>query len=185
MYLSKGMVLKPSKEELLVVTRCGHDFQLTGNLADLWLDGRFGFVQETEDQLFNLQRLQRMGLVECAENEDSVSKYRVLTQCVICAAKPTHTWYILNKQESKMLKWIRYAGLRLTTAELVFLHEHRIHPIDSLLYAENRQELTETIYTPANIQDNLLEQEMEHSPVRDETVRILLSLLKKKRILLV
>lgn len=84
-----------------------------------------------------------------------------------------------------MLKWIRYAGLRLTTAELVFLHEHRIHPIDSLLYAENRQELTETIYTPANIQDNLLEQEMEHSPVRDETVRILLSLLKKKRILLV
>ena len=43
MYISKGMVARPSTEELLFVTRCGVEFRLTGIEADLWLDGRFSF----------------------------------------------------------------------------------------------------------------------------------------------
>lgn len=37
MYISKGMVARPSTEELLFVTRCGVEFRLTGIEADLWL----------------------------------------------------------------------------------------------------------------------------------------------------
>ena len=51
MYISKGMVARPSTEELLFVTRCGVEFRLTGIEADLWLDGRFSFAYEkTEEQ---------------------------------------------------------------------------------------------------------------------------------------
>ncbi len=184
MYISKGMVIKPSTEDLLFVTRCGTDFKLTGNLADIWLDGRFAFAQEKPDQAKNIQYLQRLGLIEQRTEWNSLTEYQILTQCVICAANSKYRWNILTPKESEILKWIRYAGLRLTTAELVFLQEKKIHPIESLLYDCNRQALTEAIYTPENIQDNLLELEMEHSPARKETVRIILSLLRKKRILL-
>lgn len=185
MYLSKGMVLKPSTEDLLFVTRCGVDFRLTGSQADIWLDGRFGFAQETEDQKFDIQHLKRIGLIEHTEEQSPTAKYRILTQCVICAADSKYRWNILTPKEAEVLKWIQYAGLRLTAAELVFLQENKIHPAESLLYECNRQALTERIYTPENIQDNLLELQMEQSPARDQTIQILLHLLKKKRILLV
>lgn len=44
-YISKGMVIRASTEDLLFVTRCGVDFQLTGEQAALWLNGRFGFAK--------------------------------------------------------------------------------------------------------------------------------------------
>ena len=44
-YISKGMVIKASTEELLFVTRHGTDFQLTDLQAELWLNGRYGFAE--------------------------------------------------------------------------------------------------------------------------------------------
>ena len=48
-YISKGMVIRASTEDLLFVTRCGVDFQLTGEQAALWLNGRFGFAKNREN----------------------------------------------------------------------------------------------------------------------------------------
>ena len=50
-YISKGMVIRASTEDLLFVTRCGVDFQLTGEQAALWLNGRFGFAKNRENVL--------------------------------------------------------------------------------------------------------------------------------------
>ena len=48
-YISKGMVIRASTEDLLFVTRCGVDFQLTGEQAALWLNGRFGLAKNREN----------------------------------------------------------------------------------------------------------------------------------------
>lgn len=83
-----------------------------------------------------------------------------------------------------MMRWLNFAGIRLSTAELVFLSENHIQPEKNLLYADNRQALVETIYTPANIFDNVLEAQMEHAPHRDTTVETIMSLLRKKKIVM-
>lgn len=74
------------------------------------------------------------------------------------------------------------AGLRLSTAELIFLMENNILPSTSLLYEDNRQALVETIYTKNNIFDNILETQMEKAQCRDKIVNVLLKLLYKRRI---
>ena len=40
-YLSKGIVQKGSTEQLLFVLYGGQKFELTGNAAAAWLNGRF------------------------------------------------------------------------------------------------------------------------------------------------
>ena len=74
------------------------------------------------------------------------------------------------------------AGLRLSTAELIFLMENNILPSTSLLYEDNRQALVETIYTKNNIFDNILETQMEKAQCRDKIVNVLLKLLYNRRI---
>lgn len=69
-------------------------------------------------------------------------------------------------------------------AELTFLLEKRIAPSENWLGEENRQALTEAIYTQETIFDNVLEAQMEHAQSRDVAVGAVLSLLKKKRIIL-
>ena len=185
-YISKGMVIRASTEDLLFVTRCGVDFQLTGEQAALWLNGRFGFAKNRENvpEVKALQQLKRQGLVEITEGDESVFEYRALTQCVLTPAKPQGVRAILSARQKELLLWLTEAGLRLTTAELVFLTEHHVAPQINLLGDRNRQNLTETIYTQETIFDNILEAQMEHAAVRDEVVSALLRLLKKKRILL-
>ena len=165
-YISKGMVIRASTEDLLFVTRCGVDFQLTGEQAALWLNGRFGFAKNRENvlEVKALRQLKRQGLVEITEGDEPVFEYRALTQCVLTPAKPQGVRAILSARQKELLLWLTEAGLRLTTAELVFL--------------------TEAIYTQETIFDNILEAQMEHAAVRDEVVSALLRLLKKKRILL-
>ena len=74
--------------------------------------------------------------------------------------------------------------MHLTMAELVFLREHGMELEAQWIGEENRQKLTEAIYTGETIFDNILEAQMEHAGCRDMVVRDVLSLLKKKRILL-
>ena len=186
-YISKGLVVKNSTEELLNVTRCGCDFQLTGIQAALWLNAQFGFDEVKDEMLCQkeLQQLRRQELVELADAEDSdVGRYRALTQCVIVPAKMKRFTTPLSGGEQQLLKWIVGAGLRLSMAELVCLNEQRIRPDDSLLGENNRQALTEAIYTRTTIFDNILETRMERSKARDVTVKQVLSLLRKKRIVL-
>ena len=129
-YISKGMVIRASTEDLLFVTRCGVDFQLTGEQAALWLNGRFGFAKNRENvlEVKALQQLKRQGLVEITEGDEPVFEYRALTQCVLTPAKPQGVRAILSARQKELLLWLTEAGLRLTTAELVFLTEHHVTP---------------------------------------------------------
>lgn len=78
--------------------------------------------------------------------------------------------------------WLTKAGLRLSTAELVYLVDRNVAPSEDLLYIANRQALVEKIYTVDTIADNVLENQMESAVLRGDTVQALLRLLKKKRI---
>lgn len=184
-YIAKGMVVKASTEDMLHVTRCGCDFQLTGIQADLWLNGRFGFSEIKETDFIaakELRQLKRQELVELAD-AGNAGEYRALTQCVIVPARPKGG-AILTSSEKELLKWIVRAGLRLSMAELTFLLEKRIAPSENWLGEQNRQALTEAIYTQETIFDNILDAQMEHARSRDTSVGTVLSLLKKKRIIL-
>lgn len=181
-YISKGIVLEHSTEELLFVRRCGTDFQLNGAEAALWLNGRTGFSEAIASAAAN--HLYRMGLIDWEDEDTPLSRYRILTRCILC---PTDTIELLplRWQQAHFMLWLREAGLRLTVAELVYLTERRISPSAKLLGVENRQKLVSLIYTENNIRENILENQMEKARCRDFVVESLLTLLKRKRLVLV
>lgn len=185
-YISKGYVIEGSTEHILKIRRGNDEFQLTGTRAGLWINGRYGVADADGANALvvkELLHLKRIGLVEPVGNEPE-GVFRALTQCILMPAREGKLRTPLNPLEHQTLLWLRGAGLRLTIAELVFLREHDIKPEPGLLGEENRQALTETIYTQDTIFDNVLEAQMEHASCRDEMVRAALGLLKKKRIVL-
>ena len=176
-YISKGYVVEGSTEHIMRVSHFGREFQLTGVKAALWLNGhgRFDAIDETNNiYRRELEYLRRMGLIEpCDDGE-----YRALTRCIIVPTVKERVF--LSRDEKFMLAWLRGAGLHLTMAELVFLCEHGVEPSPELLGEGNIQALTERIYTPETIQDNALEKLMERAGRRDEAVRAVMSLIRKK-----
>ena len=184
-YISKGIVQERSTERNIYVGRGGQVFQLTKVEAQLWLDGRFGFyTTKNASQESALQHLYRMGLVEFEEEDTLVARYRILTRCVLCAATSSNVSLTLGRFEASILNWLTNAGIRLSMAELVYLHERQIKPTRDLLYTDNRQKLVETIYTQENIFDNILECQMEHASCRDKITAAIMVLLKHKRIVI-
>lgn len=184
-YISKGIVQNGSTENILTVERGGKCFNLTGAQARLWLDGRYEFNYANKpDLLRELHNLSQMGLVEYEMDSDALAKYRILTRCICCAAVTPFLSSRVFGLDRVVLDWLRNAGLRLSLAELVYLQENGIGPKPALLGIENRQALVETIYTNCNIADNLLESQMENARCRDDVVQSVLSLLKKRKIVL-
>ena len=154
-YLSKGIVQKGSTEQLLFVLYGGQKFELTGNAAAAWLNGRFNFAETL------------------GRNE---------TPVIFCPADTTES-VVLRAMDKELLQWLKNAGVRLTVAELVYLVENGIKPTQDLLHTDNRQRLIERIYTVDTIADNLLENQMETVKCRDAVVQSLMRLLKKKLVL--
>ena len=182
-YLSKGVVIRQSTEEILKIAHCGQEFTLTGKEADMWLNGRFDFAgTDSEAENGILDHLCRMGLAERSDGMDTADRYRILTQCVICPAVRKGLHRPLPPAASEILTWLTKAGLRLTMAELTFLHSRHIRPEPELL--SDRQKLVERLYARETISDNTLENLMEHESCRDEMVDTVLLLLRKKHILL-
>ncbi len=183
-YISKGLVCKGSTEELLKITYRGSSFQLSGALAYCWLNGRYGFARSKSIQEENaLRHLKSMGLVECEDTDSDISRYRILSRCILCPAKKQGVALsVLGKEEKIAMTWLTKAGLRLSTAELVYLFENHIQPTEQLLYAENRQALVDRLYTADTIADNVLETQMERAQTRDAVVKTVLGLLRKKRL---
>ncbi len=181
-YISKGSS-KSSLHKPLKVTHCGKTIQLSGLQAELWRKGRYEFAAaQTKAEEMALTCLSRAGLAEIQQENTAAFRYYTLTSCVLC---PTRRPSIgLSAKEKELLCWLKKAGLRMTVAELVYLRSRNIHPTRKLLRARNRQALVEKIYNPHNIADNLLEQQMESAGCRDEVVADLLSLLRKKRLVL-
>lgn len=183
-YISKGLVAPGSTEHILHITRCGFKFELTGVKAALWLNGRRGFdaVEDANPvHCRELRHLGRMGLAELTE-PGPAGEYRTLSRCIIV---PTARMRIpSNGNERFVLTWLHEAGLHLTMAEMTFLLEHRVEPSSELLGKANVQALTERIYTPETVKDNALEILMERVSCRDEAVRAVLALLKKRLVVL-
>ena len=125
-----------------------------------------------------------MGLVEYEQEDSLVSRYRILTRCVLCSAANSNASLTVGRFESSILNWLTNAGIRLSMAELVYLHERQIKPTKDILYTDNRQKLVETIYTQENIFDNILECQMEHATCRDKVTAATMVLLKNKKIVI-
>lgn len=183
-YLSIGAVVAEGTEYILEVCRCGNRFQLTGELAVLWLNGRMGFdIAEKPTERKALDQLVKMGLAILADGSVS-EEYRTLNHCTLVPADRKHPYWGLGKRERAALRWLREAGLVLSMAELTFLMDRGIELREELLGKENSHALVHTIYTRETICDNILENQMEAAASQRDTVRIVLSLLKKQRIVL-
>ena len=183
-YISIGAVMHEGSEYILDVCRGGNSFRLTGERAALWLNGRQGFataVKHTELQA--LEHLVRMGLAVKADGS-AAEEYRILTQCTLVPADRKFPYWGLTNLEKTVLRWLREAGLLLSMAELTFLMDRGIELREELLGKENIHALVHTIYTSDTICDNILENQMEAAASQRDTVRIVLSLLKKQRIVL-
>lgn len=186
LYLSKGVVCKNSTTDNLRIAHGNTIITLRGTEAMVWLNGQFRMVSypNTHDCEANIISLCREGIGEYECRNDEIGRYRILSRCICCPTKASILNARLSKPEKTVLEWITKAGVRLTTAELICLMENKIEPASALLSEENRQVLIETIYTKNNIFDNLLESQMEHAHCRDKVVTTLLSLLRKKRIVM-
>ena len=183
-YISIGVVVTEGTEHNLTVCRGSNKFNLTGNLAAIWLNGRFGFAEAKKlEEVKILEQLIRMGLA-IKSSSYPIAEYRTLTQCTIVPADRKHPFLGLNSVERTVLKWLREAGLVLSMAELVYLIDRAIPVETKYLGNDNTQLLVERIYTKDTIFDNILENEMERAAMREKTVNTVLSLLRKKRIVL-
>lgn len=183
-YISTGAVMTKGTEHVFEVCKGNHKFTLAGELAAVWLSGRFAFSDaNSTSEIRNLEHLCRMDLAVKAEKAD-VAQYRALTHCTLAPVDCRYPYWGLSALEKTELKWLREAGLRLTIAELIYLNEHGILPTPTLLGSAHTQELVATIYTRETIMDNILELQMENAASRDAVVNAVLRLLKKKRIVL-
>lgn len=183
MYISKGIVKQGSTQQRLTVCYGGAEYVLTGNEARIWLDARFApYVIQDNTADSQIGHLHRMGLVEFEYEDNSVSRYRLLTKCILVPSRKRGIALFCTKTERKILHWLRNAGIRLSTAELVYLIDREVKPTPELLHTDNRQALIERIYTHNTITDNVLEAQMEKAVFRDEIVDALLSLIAQKRL---
>lgn len=186
MYLSKGILPWAASVGEVSVSHCGALHKLTGVQSGLWIAGQhsLGNTQGAEQDAA-LKTIAALGIVECCDDTDDAAVFRMLTNCSICPARVKRPCRLLNRSERRLWKWIAGAGLHLTMAELVLLAERGIKPSPRLLGTENRQTLTEEIYSADTIYDGILEALMEKSPARDQIVRSILGLLRKKQIYLI
>lgn len=184
LYISKGMTNK-SSGNVLSISRGNQTYRLNGIAAELWDRGRFGFAQTKNIQEENIiNSFVKSGLAESEIENTPLGKYRMLTRCVCCPIKSFRPKFLLGALECYLMTWIYKAGIRLSTAELVYLYENKILPSKELLYENNRQTLVERIYTADNISDNILETQMENVRCRDDVVDAIIGLLRKKYIVL-
>lgn len=185
-YLAKGAVCKKSSGRELRILHGRQEFTLTGRQAKVWYNGRFSLgYSKTECEEKMIRQLAEMGLAEYEPDETPLDIYRVLTRCIFCTSGFDGIRFPLLGTERELMCWIKKAGLRLSTAELIFLAENHIRPTADMLYKRNRQALTERIYTSGTIADSILECRMEQASCRDHIVNLLLGLVKKKYLIAV
>lgn len=170
-YISIGAVMTEGTEHILDVCRGSRSYHLTGELASVWLNGRFGFAavkKPTEEQALLL--LLRMGLAIQTDGS-GFEEYRALTQCTLVPADRKHPYWGLTGMERAVLQWLREAGLVLSMAELTYLIDQKVPLQADLLGNANTQNLVEQIYTRDTIDDGILEGQMERSNAREPVTK--------------
>lgn len=183
-YISIGAVVTEGTEHIVDIAHGGCSFRLTGEKAALWLNGRVGFANAlTYSEKITLGQLAKMGLVVVCDGSNA-EEYRVLTRCTIVPAEQKHPYWGVWGMERTALEWLRNAGLVLSMAELTYLLDREVPLEKKLLGSGNAQALVERIYTKDTIFNNILENQMERVKTRDQAVKAVLGLLRKKRIVL-
>ena len=183
-YISIAAVLNEGTEHILDVTHGGVRFRLTGEKARLWLNGRLGFAEAFNPMYLNLlEQLFKMGLVIKCDGSRA-EEYRAVCKCTIVPTERKHPYWFLRADEKVALQWIRNTGLVLSMAELVYLIDRNVPMDGKLLGKDNAQALVERIYTRDTVYNNILENQMERADARKRTVKAVLKLLRKKRIVL-
>lgn len=184
-YLSKGTLYENSAPNNINISHGLQSCRLIDIAAKLWLNGRFEFGTTKDVNEENVvAHFSTCGLSEYETDDNDISKYRIMTRCICCPVKNHRPRLTLSHIERRLLTWITKGGLRLSTAELIYLIENDIKPSKELLGKQNNHTLVETIYNPDNIYDNILEAQMESAKCRDDVVSSLLALLQKKYIIL-
>ena len=117
-YLSKGIVQKGSTEQLLFVLCGGQKFELTGNAAAAWLNGRFKFAEALGRNEPPVAYLQKLGLAETETDNDELSRYRITSRCIFCLTDTTGP-SVLRAMDKEILQWLKNAGVRLTVVNPV------------------------------------------------------------------
>lgn len=182
LYVSKGQIVERSGNTVVVNLR-GRKVTLAGEQAQDWLSGHKEPRYLGHSRLYSLEA---DGLVETQPGKEYLPEvYRMLLNSVVAPIEQKFPYMGLKADEKSLLRWIREAGLRLTTPELVRIVELGLAPEPKYLGRENRQRLVESLYTLENITDGQLETCMEHAAAMPDTVDTLLRLLKKRRIILV
>ena len=184
-YISKGILKNSLGVSNMQVVHNGQTYWLTEKEAELWNRGRLRFAytkNDAEEQ--TVTHLEELGVVVSEREEQESAKYRILTRCICCKTVKKYVPLSLSKEEKRIFTWICKSGLRLSMAELTCLMEYDVSPLDVYLGGDNRHNLVKRIYLESGIFDNLLEAQMEHARKRDDTVRLIEQLLKKKYIML-
>jgi len=184
-YLSKGILLPCSTKNKTIIIHCGKYFELTDAAAKLWLEGQYQINRLQTGQEKALQTLLGNGLAETADEADEKAVYRILTNCVVCSKPRRDLLSGLSGTEKILMTWISSAGIKLTVAELVYLTEQKIVPTVDLLGETGIRQLIWTLYANQPAIDCILETLMETSPACDETINGILSLLRKKKLVII
>lgn len=185
MYLSKGLPVQNADGVDFQVSHCGKIYALGPEMAKLWVVAKQAPQQVPAEKKHFVRRLEQSGLAATTGEQGKLAQYRLLTSCIICPEKTDSEGIDQSDRGSRVLTWIKKAGLRLTASELVRLEEQQIEPAPELLGEDGRQNLTERIYSRELICDELLETMMERSPARDDVVALLLQLLHAGKLFLV
>lgn len=184
MYLSRGDYTIAKEDGLYRISHCGRIYVMGARAAFLWQAARKVPQKVPADKARLIQKLEECGLVVTTEDDDDLSDYRLLTQCILCPHDPDCLPEKVSDTAKRLWTWICGAGLRLTADELTCLEENGVQPTPALLGETGRQYLTGIIYCPDRMQDGTLTGLMERAVKRSETTQALLELLQADCLLL-
>ena len=174
-YLSRGKKVSNN-----TINCRGKNILLPLELMDIWEKGR-SYSEADPKNIHRINRMQEEGILLSAEGNYYCVAYNLLSKCIL---EPTHRnqMFPLPPIEKWILNWLTGAGLRLTIAELVCLHEKEANPDSELLGDENCQTLTAAIYETTDILDDNFDSRMRWTPSSSKIIQGVLGLLRKKYI---
>ena len=186
MYLSRGVLDKRRSKRGILIRYYGLPIELSGDEADIWERGRFGFAySESPSEEVVVKEMLKKGLVVSAPGHSEIDKYTVLCLSGIYANRQFKLTIIpLCKPEKRILIWLKKAGINLNFSELVCLEDRGIEPKPDLLSRENSVKLMRIIYPGLVSIAGNLELRMLHSIVRKRTVDAVMKLLRRKRVII-
>ncbi len=177
LYISKGILLNEN-EGRCVVFRQGVERRLTASESKLWKEG-CGRLAES-DCLLTLEDMEECGLISIAADDSDESVYALMCDCMFIPCREAKIDQPMSAAELILYVWLRDAGIRLTTSELICLCDRNVAPSKDLLGENGRMELVSTIYLNNDINEFTLESRCSSAECRRWVIPALLSLVQKK-----